>query len=246
MKNNLPLKKIYTETIEWKNKRNQFNFSCMSISALTKSAEARVYGPSIVTKISLTQSNAIYPSGRHVTITSFNIDAFIFGILMDKDLMQTTNVLFEDSDINNPFIVKENDTYSDFHTSEFYLQIMKQKNINQENDFLVPIQLYLDETVLDSYGKLSLYPLVMTFMIFNRSTHNLSMSWRTLGYIPNFDAGFGSKKYSLDTKHNDFHYCLCYLLSSLEKLLSCSHGFDWIFVFKSYPKKYIKQTSSLL
>ena len=77
MKNNLPLKKIYTETIEWKNKRNQFNFSCMSISALTKSAEARVYGPSIVTKISLTQSNALkYDEGN------VNRRRFLFQVLV--------------------------------------------------------------------------------------------------------------------------------------------------------------------
>ena len=53
--------------------------------------------------------------------------------------MQTTNLLFEDGDINNPFTVKENDTYSDFHTSEFYLQKTNQKKINQETYLLVPI-----------------------------------------------------------------------------------------------------------
>ena len=51
MKHNTLLNKIYTEKIEWKNKRNQFNSSSMSISALIKSAKARVYRPSIATKI---------------------------------------------------------------------------------------------------------------------------------------------------------------------------------------------------
>ena len=58
---------------------------------------------------------------------------------MDNDLIQTNNLLFEDGDINNPFTVKENHTYNDFHTSEFYLETMKKKNINQETDLLVPI-----------------------------------------------------------------------------------------------------------
>ena len=72
--------------------------------------------------------------------------------------------------------MKENNTYSDFHTSEFYLESMKQKSINQETDLLVPIQLYMDETVLDSYRKLSLHPLFTTLIIFNISTCYLSMS----------------------------------------------------------------------
>ena len=87
MKHNTLLNKIYTETIEQKNKRNQFNSSSISITAIIKSAEARVYRPSIATKIISTRSNIICPSGIHVTITSFDIDALIFDILIDKDLM---------------------------------------------------------------------------------------------------------------------------------------------------------------
>ena len=63
--------------------------------------------------------------------------------------MQTINFLFEDGGINNPFTVKESDTYSVFRTTEFYLQSMKQKSINQETDLLIQIELYIDETVLD-------------------------------------------------------------------------------------------------
>ena len=86
---------------------------------------------------------------------------------------------------------------------------MKQKKINQETDLLVPLQLYLDDTVLDSYRKLSFHPLVITFMIFNRSACNLCISYCILRYIPNFDARFRSKKYSVYKKHNNFHYYLC-------------------------------------
>ena len=87
------------------------------------------------------------------------------------------------------------------------------KSINQSTDPLVPIQLYMGETTLDSYGKLSLHPLVMTLLIFNRETRNLSMSWRTIAYIPNFDDTFQNKNYSVDMKYNDFHFYLRYLLN---------------------------------
>ena len=91
-------------------------------------------------------------------------------MLSDDDLMQVDNLIFEDGNVHNQFIVKDSDVYSDFHTSEFYLQSMKQKNINPEHDVLFPIQLYMDETTLDAYSKLSLHPLVMTLLVFNRQT----------------------------------------------------------------------------
>ena len=72
------------------------------------------------------------------------------------------------------------------------------------------------------------------------------MLWHTLGYIPNFDAVLGSKKYSVDTKHNDFNFCLRYLLSGLEKLLSFSEGFHWNFEFKYYPNKKYKRNTKLV
>ena len=241
LKNNIPLNKIYTETMKWKNKDKKLTSSMMTIKSLLKTAEIRVYGPSIATKSSPTQTNLICPSGRHVSVTSFDVDALILDMLTDKDLMHPSNLIFEDGTVDNPFLVKDTDCYSDFNSSEFYLQTMKQKGVNQENHILVPIQIYMDETTLDAYSKLSLHPLVMTLLIFNRSTRSLSMSWRTLAYIPNFDALFGTKNYSVDMKHNDFHFCLRYLLDGVKTILDFKDGFDWSFQFSCYPGKVYKR-----
>ena len=151
--------------------------------------------------------------------------------------MQVDNLVFKDGNIDNPFCVKEYDYYGDFHTSEFYQQTMKMKNINQSTDLLVPIQLYMDETALDLCSKLSLQSLVMTLLIFNRETRNLSMSWRTIAYIPNFDATFQNKNYSVDMKYNNFHFCLRYLLNGIEKVINFQDGFNWNFNFEKYPDK---------
>ena len=70
----------------------------------------------------------------------------------------------------------------------------------------------MDETILDKYRKILLHPLLMTFIILNWSTSNLSMSWSTLSYIPNFDDLFSNKNYLVDF--------FCYLLSRVEKMLS--------------------------
>ena len=241
MKNNIPVNNMYNDTMKWKNKDKKLTTTMMTINSLLKRAEARVYGSSIATKIKPTQTNLICPSGRHVTITSFDADALIYDMLTDHDLMQTSNLIFEDGNVTNPFLIKESKFYGDFHTSEFYSQTLKQKNINTDTEVLIPIQLYMDETTLDAYSKLSLHPLVMTLLIFNRTTRNLSSSWRTLGYIPNFDALFGNKKYSVDVKHNDFHFCLRYLLDGPHKVISYSEGYDWSFNFKTFPNHNYKR-----
>ena len=111
------------------------------------------------------------------------------------------------------------------------------KNINHEEDLLVPIQLYMDETTLDTFSHLQLHPLVLTLLIFNQKTRNLSMSWRTIAYIPNFDSLFDSKDYTVQMKHNDFHFCLRYLLNGVEKLFQSQESYLWKFNFTKYSGK---------
>ena len=67
------------------------------------------------------------------------------------------------------------------------------------------------------------------------------MSWRTIGYIPNFDSLFDSKNYSVQSKHNDFHFCLRYLLNGVEKLCSTNNSYDWEFEFSCYPERKYKR-----
>ena len=237
MKHKIPLNQVYNEIVDWHNKR-RLTSSTMSITSILDKAEQRVYGKSIGSKMKPINTNLICPSGRHVTVTSFDLDSLIFDLLNDLDLMQLKNLIFKDGDEINPFRVNENHQYyEDIHTSEFYQQSCKNKCIDDEKDVLVPIQLYMDETTLDSYSHLQLHPLVMTLLLFNRNTRNLTMSWRTLGYLPNFDSLFDSKSYSAEAKHNDFHYCLRYLLNGLEKLFTAQQSYKWIFQFDRFPGK---------
>ena len=51
MQYNIPLNKIYTDTMAWKYNHNKLTNSSMNIASLVKKAEAIVYGSSIATKI---------------------------------------------------------------------------------------------------------------------------------------------------------------------------------------------------
>ena len=236
MKHNIPVNKIYTELMQWKNKKRLTSTS-MTIPSLIDKAEYRVYGKSITTKMKPIMTNLTCPSGRRVTVTSFDIDAQIFDMLNHHDLMQPHNMIFPDGNESNPFKLTSSESYGDIDTSEFYIETWKQKILDPESELLVPIQIYMDETTIDTYSHLQLHPLVMTMLILNRKTRNLSMSWRTLAYIPNFDSMFEAKTYSVQAKHNDFHFCLRYLLSGIEVLQSTADGYFWDFNFDCYPDK---------
>ena len=109
-------------------------------------------------------------------------------------------------------------------------------NIDENTDLLCPISLYLDETNLDTFSKLTLHPVVMTLLIYNRKSRNSSMSWRTIGYIPNFNEHFGNKRYTPEQKMCDYHYCLRYILNGIEKIQAIHH-LKWQFCFTKYPNK---------
>ena len=67
------------------------------------------------------------------------------------------------------------------------------------------------------------------------------MSWRTLAYIPNFDSLFDSKNYTVQMKHNDFHFCLRYLLNGIEKLIHNQESYCWKFNMSKFPgKSYVR------
>ena len=51
IKYNIPLNKIYTGTMEWKNDNKKLTSLSMTIASLVKKAEAIVYGSSIATKL---------------------------------------------------------------------------------------------------------------------------------------------------------------------------------------------------
>ena len=226
MKHKIPVNDVYKELCSWHSKK-QRSSETITISSLLERAEQRVYGLSLSLKMKPIQSNLICPSGRHVTVTSFDIDGIIYDLLSDYELCDLHNLIFTGGNESNPFINEDSDYYSEFNTSEFYIQTCKMKKINCEKEVLVPIQLYMDETTLDNYSHLQLHPLVLTLLIFNQKTRNLSMAWRTLAYIPNFDSLFDSKDYNVEMKHNDFHFCLRYLLSGLETLLSSQDTYIW-------------------
>ena len=237
----LMLKKMpmsaYADFMKWRYKDEKNLY--YSYEELTKLTEKRVYGEVLASKLCPKDKNISCPSGRKVNIITYDIDAAIYDLLSDRNLTQPQNMIFDGTE-DDPFLLKDKDIYDDLDQSGVYQETYKAKISDPNSELLVPLIIYMDETNLDTYSKLVLHPIVITLGIYNRSTRHLSMSWRTIGYLPNFDESFGNKKYSADDKLSDFHYCLRYIIDGIEQMQSFDH-FNWTFEFPGYERKFFKR-----
>ena len=223
----------YSDFMKWRHKEQ--NNLYYSFEELTKLTEKRVYGNVLATKLNPKDKNVICPSGRKVNIITYDIDAVIYDLLSDHNLTQPKNMIFDGTD-EDPFLLRDKDVYDDLDQSGIYQETYKAKISDPKSELLVPLIIYMDETNYDTYSKLVLHPVVITLGIYNRKTRNLSMSWRTIGYLPNFDESFSSLKFTADEKLSDFHYCLRYIIDGIQQMQSVNY-FNWSFEFPGYKNK---------
>ena len=224
----------YNDFMKWKFDKNLDSY--YTYESLVKSAEHRVYGLFLTEKMKPNATNLICPTGRKLSLITYDIDAAIYDLLSDVHLNQPNNYIFQDGNETNPFLSHNKTVFDDIDQSVTYINTKKKMNIDENTDLLCPIALYLDETNLDTFSKLTLHPVVMTLLIYNRKSRNSSMSWRTIGYIPNFNEHFGNKRYTPEQKMCDYHYCLRYILNGIEKIQAIHH-LKWQFCFTKYPNK---------
>ena len=85
-------------------------------------------------------------------------------------------------------------------------------------DLVCPVLIYIDETRVDANSKLNLHPVVMSFMIFNKVTRAKERSWRTIGYIPPINAIIGVNSMSPESKLNDIHFILKFIIDGLHQM----------------------------
>ena len=217
----------YSDFMKW---RFGPGYQFLSFQQIIKSATHKMYGETLAQKMAPQISMVRLPSGRSAPLVIFNAEAMIYDLISDLGITCRKNMIFDNTSVN-PFQLRENEYFADIDSSTYYTETLKSANINPEEDVLCPVVLYIDELKLDSFGKLSLEPVVMSLMIYNRSTRNLSKSWRVIGYMPNFGSMFGRKSYTADEKATDYHFCLKNILNGIRELQQNRNGHRWTFSF---------------
>ena len=102
--------------------------------------------------------------------------------------------------------------------------------LQPQNDVLCPLILFIDKTLTDAKGSLTLEPLCLTLGIFNKKTRNKEEAWRISGLIPNLD-GVSKKKLTSTEKYSDYHSLLNVVFAPLVKLQSYN-GIAWKMNYK--------------
>jgi hypothetical protein len=161
------------------------------------------------------------PSNNACAITIFDFKNQLFSLLNNKDIMVPSNLLLDfnhtnpcsDRDNNHPIV------YGDIHHSQWYEETKKRMCMG-ENDILVPIIFFIDETTVANNGSCSIEPVSFTLGIFNRETRGNPDAWSILGYIPSMDSNClndtdVSKKGQSRLK--DYHAALKFILNSFRE-----------------------------
>lgn len=166
------------------------------------------------------------PSGNLCTLTKFNIEAQLFSLLSDTELMSPANLLFGEDPFSD---IDESDFLGDIDTSKWH-RLTKVKICVGGKDVLCPIIGFIDETFIDTKGNLTLEPVSFTLGIFNRACRMTPQAWRHLGFIPKMDKNVPIHKVNIDDlprwRVMDYHACLSDLLEGLRDIQQAG-GLEW-------------------
>ena len=182
------------------------------------------------------------PSGNKCAITVYDFRKLLFSLLDNNDLMQPSNLLVELKNDTGPPVYKNSNPliYGDLNNSEWFKETHAMMCGNQD-DLLVPIILFIDETTVASNGNCSIEPVSFTLGIFNRETRGKEDASCILGYIPSMDSNrlYDTKgKKNGNTKLQDYHAALQFILQSLKAAQQCPSGMlQWKYHGRTYNLK---------
>ena len=141
---------------------------------------------------------------QDVNIVLHDFKQCVYSLLMDKELMQSKNILPWDT------IDKEID---DVNTGSVFKNAQKVYINDPSKERLVPIIFFTDKTHTDIHGRLCLEPVQFTLGIFNRETRNNPKAWRTIGYVTDHSY---DKKCTTEMKVQDYHKILEVILETFK------------------------------
>jgi hypothetical protein len=151
----------------------------------------------------------------HIDLIIHDFKSSLYSLLNDASLMQIGNLLLNPDDIfdNSQCSADNNGIFNDINSGSCY-QMAIQTYIQSSNELLCPIIFFIDKTHTDVHGRLCLEPIRFTLGIFNRTTRNNPLAWRTLGYI--YDQNNLPTK-NAHFKSMDYHHMMSIILKDLKE-----------------------------
>jgi Plavaka transposase len=204
----------FQKIMKWAKKARQDNYTFLPtqetyqshVAHLKKSLEAQHYQPYVI-QVDL-------PGAQDCTdvidVVVFDFVAQLFALLSDP---RTNQLEFLVTNPNDPFAkyTPPDGILGEMMSGEWYSNAWDHMTETGIKNFLIPIILYIDKTVISESGKLSIYPVTMSLGIFSEKARRNPLFWRPLGYISNQDIEFSGaqqKELSADIKNQRLHNIL--------------------------------------
>ena len=157
--------------------------------------------------------------GQTIKVTTFDFISQFHSLLSDPELQQLSNLTVNP---DNPFSKYRppDGLLGECLSGSWYQSAWEHMENAELGDFMIPIILYIDKTLMSKSEKLSIFPVQMSLGIFTEVARRSSRAWRPLGYIANEDYYFSTaerKINSADVKNERFHRQLEAIFASFKK-----------------------------
>ena len=119
-----------------------------------------------------------------VVLTVFDFVTQLFSLLSDPRLNKLEHLVVNLADHFSKF-ESPNGLLAEVLSGSWYAHAWSVMLSGGIKNFLIPIILYIDKTVLNQSGKLSVHPVQMSLGIFTEVARRSPGFWRPLGYIAN-------------------------------------------------------------
>ncbi len=175
----------------------------------------------------------LLPSNRVASVTKFEVRYLMVDKLLDMDLLDPKNLLINPLKPGTNLPSNIEIDLEDVNCCGW----QRQASVHFEckdggNVIIISLIFFIDSTVIDKLGKMSIEPVKICFGINTRDFRQLSTSWITVGFVESVQ-NFGhtrniSSVYTSREKLIDYHHIIDYLLSDIKDLQK-KGGFLWKF-----------------
>ena len=153
-----------------------------------------------------------------IHVTTFDFISQFINLLSDPQLNSPPNLQVNPAD---PFSCYQppDGRLNESLSGSWYKNAWDYMEEHTQCNFMIPIILYIDKTVLSISGKLTIYPVQMSLSIFTEEARRSSRAWRPLGYIANEEYFYSKAERNVNTpdiKNQRLHVQLNAILKSFK------------------------------
>lgn len=128
-----------------------------------------------------------------INVTTFDFIGQFHSLLSDPLLNTAENLVVNSTDPFSKYTPPDG-LLSESLSGSWYQHAWDHMEMNTNCNFMIPIILYIDKTMMSLSGKLSLTPVQMSLSIFTEEARRKVQAWRPLGYIANEEFFFTGRK----------------------------------------------------